>query len=73
MLVVQRKIKREIKKVGKGVPIPLQKADPDDLGARIGSTVNVTASSDDGNYIRTRTSSTKMRQRYARTLKILGQ
>lgn len=71
--MAQKSIKRTIKKVGNGATIALHKADLDDLGVRIGSTVNVTVSTEDDKYTRTRASSLKMRQRYAKTLKILGQ
>lgn len=71
--MAQKMIKRKIKKVGNGATIALHKADLDDLGVQIGSTVNVTLSTDDDKYSRTRASALKMRQRYAKTLKILGQ
>ncbi len=71
--MAKKMIKRKIKKVGNGATIALHKADLEDLGVDIGSTVNVTVSTTDDNYARTRVSSRKMRQRYAQTLKILGQ
>ncbi|MEM6460590.1 MAG: hypothetical protein AAF724_01600 [Pseudomonadota bacterium] len=71
--MARKMIKRQIKKVGNGATIALHKADLDDLGVRVGSTVNVTLSTDDDSYARTRASSLKMRRRYARTLKILGE
>jgi len=71
--MAQKMIKRQIKKVGNGATISLHKADLDDLGVRVGSTVNVTLSTDDDKYARTRASALKMRQRYAKTLKILGE
>jgi len=70
--VARKTIKRQIKKVGNGATIALHKADLDDLGVHIGSTVDVTVATSDDSYTRTKASSKKMRQRYARTLEILG-
>lgn len=71
--MAQKMIKRQIKKVGNGATISLHKVDLDDLGVRVGSTVNVTVSTVDDSYAQTRASALKMRKRYAKTLDILGQ
>ena len=71
--MAKKTIKRQIKKVGNGATIALHKADLEDLGVRVGSTVNVTVSTADDSYTQTRVSAKRMRQRYAKTLKILGQ
>ncbi|MEM9104312.1 MAG: hypothetical protein AAGC96_01550 [Pseudomonadota bacterium] len=70
--MARKTIKRQIKKVGNGATIALHKADLEDLGVRVGSTVDVTVTTSDDTYARTRESSKKMRQRYAKTLEILG-
>ncbi len=72
MTMARKMITREIKKVGNGTSISLHKAELKELGLRAGSMVNVTLSSADDRYARTRISAKKMRQRYANTLEILG-
>lgn len=71
--MAQKMIKRKIKKVGNGATIALHKTDLSDLGVSVGATVNVTVSTADDTYTRTRAASWNMRHRYAKTLKILGQ
>lgn len=71
--MTRKTVTREIKKIGNGAMIALHKADLEDLGVRVGTEVSVTLATRDDSYERTRTSALKMRQRYARTLEILGQ
>ena len=71
--MARKTVTREIKKLGDDAMVALHKADLDDLGVSVGAEVSVTLATSDDSYVRTRASALKMRQRYARTLEILGQ
>ncbi len=71
---------KQIKKIGNGAFLPLNREDLRAMGAEIGT--EVTVSVDDGRmtvtkadsaYERTRRSAEKMAARYAHTLKLFGQ
>ena len=68
----QASIIRTVKRLGNGAMVPVHKADLEKIGASIGSTVQVTIQKVDDNYDATRKSAVKMRQRFARTLELLG-
>lgn len=68
----EKTVKRRIKAVGNSAMIPFHKTDLEDLGAQIGSSVQVTIRTLDDNYDKTRDSAFRMRHRFARTLELLG-
>lgn len=68
----QTSIIRTVKRLGNGAMVPVHKADLEKIGATIGSTVQITIQIVDDNYGATRKSALKMRQRFARTLELLG-
>ncbi len=70
--MTDKTIRRTIKGVGNSAMIPIHRADLDDLDARIGSTVQVTIRKIDDHYDMTRQSAKRMRQRFPRTLELLG-
>lgn len=69
-----------IKKIGNGAFVPLSREELREMGAEIGSQVEVsvtkgrvTIAKADSNYERTRAMAKRMRARYPKTLKLFGQ
>ena len=70
--MTEKVVTRTIKRFGNGAMVLIHRADLDDLDARIGSTVQLTLRKVDDDYETTRASARRMRQRFARTLELLG-
>jgi antitoxin component of MazEF toxin-antitoxin module len=64
---------RQIKRLGNGAMVSIHRRDMEEIEAQVGSTVRVTVEKVDDNYEATRRSAARMRQRFARTLDLLGQ
>ncbi len=70
--MAQASLIRTVKRLGNGAMVAVHKADLEKIGATVGSTVLVTIEKVDDNYDATRRSALKMRQRFSRTLELLG-
>ena len=68
----EKTVIRTIKRFGNGAMVPIHRSDLAELEADIGSTVQVTLTKVDNNYEATRASAKRMRNRFARTLDLLG-
>jgi hypothetical protein len=68
----QATIIRTVKRLGNRAMVPVQKADLEKTGTTIGSAVQVNMQRVDETYDATRKSALKMRQRFTRTLELLG-
>ena len=70
--MAQASLIRTVKRLGNGAMVAVHKTDLEKIGATVGSTVLVTIEKVDDNYDATRRSALKMRQRFSRTLELLG-
>ncbi|UUX51808.1 hypothetical protein NUH88_08915 [Nisaea acidiphila] len=68
----EKTITRTIKRYGNGAMVPIHRADLEELDAAVGSTVQITLRKVDDSYEATRKSAKRMRQRFSRTLELLG-
>lgn len=71
MAISRKTVKRVVKAHGAAAMIAIHKADLEDLGAEIGTELEVTLSRTDAAYERTRAAAEETRARYGKTLALL--